>query len=128
MKSCCHQSCDMRHIYHKHSANLVAHLPETLKINRSGIGTRTCDNHLGLTLQCQPAHVVVIKKAIVIHAIGNHMEILSRHVDRRTVREMSAVVEVHAHNRVARLQDCKLYCHICLCAGVRLHICVVTPK
>ncbi len=128
MKPCRDKSRDMCHIHHQHGTHLIADLPELLKINEPCIRTRTCDNHFGLMLQRKLPHLIIIKKSVVIHTIRHYMEILSRHIDRGTMCQMTTVVKIHSHNRIARLKHCKLDCHICLRAGMRLYICIITAK
>ena len=41
---------------------------------------------------------------------------------------MSAVVKAHTHNRITRLTDRELHCHICLRAGMRLNVGIFTAE
>ena len=41
---------------------------------------------------------------------------------------MSAMGQIHTHDSIAGLAYRKLYSHICLCAGVGLHIGILTAK
>ena len=41
---------------------------------------------------------------------------------------MSAVIQVHAHNSITRFQHCDKYRHVCLRAGMRLYVCIITAK
>ena len=56
------------------------------------------------------------------------MEVFTGHVDRASVCQVSAMVQIHSHDRVTRLADCKLYGHVGLCSGVGLYICIITAK
>ena len=56
------------------------------------------------------------------------MEISTGKVDRASVCQMSAVIQVHTHHSVTRLKQCKLYCHICLCSGMWLYIGIGASK
>ena len=42
--------------------------------------------------------------------------------------QVSAMVQVHAHNRIARIADGKLDSQVRLCAGMRLYIGIITAK
>ena len=42
--------------------------------------------------------------------------------------QMTAISQVHAHNGIARGQQSKENCHICLCTGMRLYICIIAAK
>ena len=48
MKTCCHKSRNVRHIYHQNSAHLISHLTELLEIDCPGICRCTGNNHLRL--------------------------------------------------------------------------------
>ena len=42
--------------------------------------------------------------------------------------QMSAVIQVHAHDRITRFQYGKLHCHIRLCSGMGLYIGIITAE
>jgi hypothetical protein len=48
--------------------------------------------------------VVVDRLGLARHAVGDDVEVLAREVERVAVREVAAVREVHAEDRVARLE------------------------
>ena len=52
MNACCNQTCNMRHIYHKHSAYFICNFTQTFKINDSCICTCTCNNHFWFYFFC----------------------------------------------------------------------------
>ena len=60
MKTRCHQSCDMYHIYHQYGTHFVCYFTELLEINGSGIRRSTGNDHLRLAFQCQFSHSVII--------------------------------------------------------------------
>ena len=41
---------------------------------------------------------------------------------------MSAMIQIHTHHSITGLQACELYCHICLCTGMRLYIDVLSAE
>ena len=82
MKTCCHQSGDVSHIHHEHCAHLVSHFPEFLKVDGAGICGGTCNDHLGLSLQSDPAQLIIIDKAVIIYAVRNDLEIFTGHIHR----------------------------------------------
>ena len=56
------------------------------------------------------------------HAVGDDLEPLAGHVDRRAVRQVTARIEVEAHEGVARLQQRQEHRLVHLAAGVRLDV------
>ncbi len=128
VQPCRHKSGNMRHIHHQNRADLISHLAELLKINRARISRRARNNHLRLIGKRKLPHLIIIQKTVVIDTIRNNVKIFARHINRTSVRQVPAVVQIHTHNGIPRLTDCKLYRHICLCAGMRLYIGIVTAK
>ena len=114
MKSRRHKTGNVRHVDHQDSTDLVAYFPESLKVNCSGICACACYNHLRLTFQRQFAHPVIIEETVVVNTIWYYIKIFTGHIDRRTMRKVSAMVKIHAHDGVTRLQNGKLHCHVCL--------------
>ena len=41
---------------------------------------------------------------------------------------MTTMIKIHSHNSIAWLQYSKLYCHIRLCTGMWLNICIIASK
>ncbi len=56
------------------------------------------------------------------NAVGNDVEPLAGHVDRRTVRQVTARVQVEAHEGVARLQQRQEHGLVHLRTGIRLDV------
>ena len=75
MKTRRNQSGNVRDIAHQVSADFIRDLAESLKIDRSGIGARAGNNQLRPAFCGNPLHFIIINKAVVIHAIGNNIEI-----------------------------------------------------
>ena len=128
MKSCCHQTCDMCHIYHQICTAFVCDLTETWKINGSRISTCTGNDHFRFALHRDLFYFVIINESFVVNSIRYDVEISTGKVDRASVCQMSAVIQVHTHHSVTRLKQCKLYCHVCLCTGVRLYVDILCVK
>ena len=128
MKTCCHQTCDVRHIHHQHCTDLIGNLSEFLEINRSGICGGSCNNHLRLCFQCDLTKLIIIDKSVVIDTVGNNLEILAGNIYRTSVCQMSAVIQIHTHDGISRLTYRELYRKVCLCARVRLYIGIGTSE
>jgi len=128
MKSGCHKTCDVSHIYHKYCANFVRYFTEFLEINGSGISTCTCDNHFGLALQCDFTKLVVIDESVIIYTVRYDVEIFTGNVNRASVCQMSAVVKVHTHDGISGVTYCKLNGKVSLCSGMRLYVSIICSE
>ena len=89
----------------------------------AGIGTRPGDDQLRLVLAGQPRDRVEVDPVRVRRdAVADRLEVLAAKVELHAVRQVPAVGEVHAEDRVARLQGGEEDGHVRLRAGVRLHV------
>src|SRR3954451_23569098 len=117
------ESGDVRDVGHHQRAALVANLADPFEVDDARIRRRAADHEPRLVLLGQPLHLVVVDQLIVLFdVIRDHVEVASRVRQRMTVREMAAVRQVHPHDRVAGLEDGEVNRHVCLRAGVRLHV------
>ena len=99
------------------------------EVDRPGIGARADNDHLRLSLVGKPLHLLVVDPLIVpSNTVRDDRVELSRKIQRMTVREVSAMREVHPKHRVARLQQRQIHRHVRLCARVRLHVGVLGAK
>ena len=72
-------------------------------VHRARIGTRARDDELRAMFARERAHLVVIDQlGIAAHAVCERAIELAAEADLRAVREMAAVRERHAEDRVAR--------------------------
>ena len=108
--------------------NFICNLTEFLKINNSGIGTCTCYDQLWFILNCNSSDFFIIDHAVIIYSIIYRLEVGSGHICSTSMCQMSAVIQIHTHYSISRLQHCKKDCHVCLCSGVRLYICIFTSE
>ena len=77
----------------------------------------------------QPRKLVVVDALIVLsHAVRDNRVELAGEVEGMAVREMSAMREVHAEHRVARLQQREIHAHVGLRARMRLHVGVLRAE
>ena len=128
MEACGHQAGDVGHIHHEIGSRLVGDLPEPLKVNGSAVGAGSGDDQLRPALHGQLFHLIVINEALAVYAVGHDVEIHSGKIHRTSVGEMAALIQIHAHNRVSRLQHGNEHRHIGLGTGVGLHIGVIAAK
>ena len=117
------KTCNVGHIHHQHSADLMGNVCKDLKIDGSGVCRCTGNDQLGLMLFRHIADVVVIDQAgSMVHIIGYHIVILTGNIGRTAMGQVSAVGKAHTHQRITGLQQRQLNSHIGLCTGVGLHI------
>ena len=122
MNACGNQTGDVSHVYHEVCSYRLCDLGQTLEVDDAGICTCTGNDQLRLDFLCQSLGTVVVDIFIIAQFIGNEVEVLAGDVDRRTVCQVAAVCQAHAHNRIARLEQCEVYGSVCLCTGVGLYI------
>ena len=107
----------MCHINHQQGAYLVGNLTHTLVVPLTTVSTTTTDNQLGLVLQGQLLHLVVIHTTrLLVQIITNRVIQDTGGVGVGTMREVTAVVEVHTHEGVAGLQNSQKNGCISLCS------------
>ena len=120
---------DMRHIHHQQAACSIRDLAQAREINDSRIGRRARDNHLRLGFKRHLFQRIIIDDFFLFrYAVRHEMEILTGHVHRASVRQMTAVGQIHSHHRITRLEHGKIDRHIGLRAGMGLHIGVFRPE
>ena len=101
-----HQTGYMGDIREQVSANLVGDLPKTQPIDLPRIRRHTGDDHLRFVFQGQGLDIIIVDLfCFRIDGVGDDIEIFSRAVDWRTVREMSPKEQVHAHDVLAWLHQ-----------------------
>ena len=111
------QTSGMCHINHQQGAYLVGNLTHTLVVPLTTVSTTTTDNQLGFVLQGQLLHLVVIHTTrLLVQIITNRVIQDTGGVDVGTMREVTAVVEVHTHEGVAGLQNSQKNGCISLCS------------
>ena len=77
-----HQPGDVRHVHHQDRAHRIGGLAEAREIQRARVGAAAGDDHLGLVLERQPVHLVVIDALVFLaHAVGNHVVGLAGEVE-----------------------------------------------
>ena len=129
MKPRRHQSGDVGHIHPEVRPHLVGNLTEALEVDHPGIGGRPRDDHAGLALLGDTLHLVVVNDAaLLVHAVGHHVEILAGVVYRASVGQMPAVVQVHAQHSVPGLAQGHIDGVIGLGAGVGLDVGKFRPE
>jgi hypothetical protein len=87
------------------------------------------DDDLGAFPRRDGADLVVVDELVrLAHSVGDHVEQLAREVDRRTVREMSPMGQLHPHESVAGGEKGEVGRRIRLRPRMRLHVDVLGPE
>ena len=129
MLSTGNQTGKMRHINHQISTDSVSNFSKTSKIYLPWISRASGDNQFWLAIQSQTFCFIIINQAgIFTHTILNSIKQLARHRNFCSMRQMTAGVQAHTHNRVTRIQQSKINRHISLRTGMRLHINILSLK
>ena len=117
------QSREVRHVDEVERADFVRNLPHARKINNSRIRAAAADDQLGMLALGDLFEIVVVDRlGFFGHAVRNDLVGLAGKIQMMPVREMPAMRQVQAENRVARLQDRRIRRHVGLRPGVRLHV------
>jgi hypothetical protein len=117
------------HVGHHQRADFLGHGADPGKVDDARIGAGADDDELRPVGACLGRQLVVVEPLVVFaHAVRHDVEVLAREVQRVAVREVAAVGEVHAEDRVARLQDGQVDRHVGLRARMRLDVGVLGPE
>ena len=124
-----HQPRDVGHVHHQIGTYLVSDGPEPGEVQRPGIGTGTCQDQLRLAFLRQFQHLVVVDDlGVVLHTVGDDVEILAGNIDGTAVAQMAAVGQTHAQHGVAGLEQGEEDRQIGVGAGVGLDVGVVAAE
>ena len=118
-----HQTRDMGHVDMQIGADFVRDGAERGPVPFAAIGGAARQDQLRLMLKRLGADVVHIQPLILLaHAVGDHVEPLARHVDGRAMGQVTAGIQVKAHEGVAGLQQRQEHSLVHLAAGVGLDV------
>ena len=116
---------DVRHVDEQVRAHLVGDRAELRPVDDLRVRAEAGDDHLRLVFQREAFDFGVIDQALVVHAVLHGVEQLAADVHLRAVREVAAVGERHAEDRVARIQQRQVHGLVGLRTRMRLHVRVV---
>ncbi len=117
------QTGDVRHVCEQQRAHRVGNFAEALEVGRPGVRRVADDDHLWLVFFRQPFHFVHVNPfGLRIDGVGDDVVILATAVDGRAVREVAAEEQVHAHHRVARVDEGVIHGVVGRAAGEGLHV------
>ena len=117
---------DVRHVGHVHCADAVGDLAGALEVDAARVGRRAGHDELRPVLLGKARHLLVVDGlALAVDAVGDELEEAAAEVDVAAMGQVSALVEPHAHDRVAGLEHGEVDGHVRLRAGVGLDVRVV---
>ena len=117
------QASDVSHIDHEVCADFMGDLRHTLEVDDARISGSAADDQLRLMLFRQLFHLVIIDGlSLRIDAVGDDVVQLAGEVRRAAMGQMAAVIQAHAHNRIARLHRGEICGKIGICTGMRLNV------
>ena len=123
MHACRDEPGDVRHVGEDFRADAVGGRADAREIDDPRVRARADDNHLRFVRLGQPVQLVVVEALVVLaHAVGHDGVEQAGEVQRVAVRQVTAVRQVHAEDRVARLEQRQVHRHVRLRARVRLHV------
>ena len=117
---------DVRHVHQEIGADRVRDLAEARPVDDARVGREAGDDHLRPVLAGEALDLVVVDLAGGrIEPVLHGLEDLAGEIDLGAVREVTAVVEAHAEQRVAGLHEREVGRGVGLRARMRLHVGVV---
>ena len=82
----------MGHVHHQVGAHFIRNGPEPGEVQGPGIGAGARQDQLGPACLSQLQNLVVVDDLrVILHAVGDDVEILAGDVDRTAVAQMAAV-------------------------------------
>ena len=117
------QTGGVSHVDHEDGAYLIGNLTHAGIIPFTRIGARAAHNQLGMCAVGYFGHLVVINEAgVLLHIVTYGIEHKAREINRASVAQVTAVIQVHTHEGVARTEHRHEHRHVGLRARVGLHI------
>ncbi len=120
---------DMRDIGHEARLDAPGDLRESLPVDDARVGRGASDDQLRPVLLRQRGDSVVIEEfGLRIHAVVHEVVELAREADRAAVRQVTALAQLHAHHRVAGLEQGEVHGHVGRAARIRLNVGVLRSE
>ena len=93
MRTAGNQTGNVSHIHHENSTDFVGNIRKHLEINGSGIGGRTGNDPLGITLFCHIPDLIIVNEAgFVIDIIRNNIVVFAGQVGRAAMGQVATVI------------------------------------
>src|SRR3989442_770014 len=95
----------------------------TREVEDARVRGRAGDDELRTILLRETLELVVVEHLVVLaDSVRSEVVELAGEIHRRSVRQVTALVESEAEHRVAGLKDRRVGGHVRLCARMRLHV------
>ena len=119
----------VRHVHHQYGADLLRDLREAREIDRPRVRRipRHDDLWPNLSRLCRDDVIVQLLR-LRVEAVGGEVVELGREVDGAAVRQVSSLVQLQAHDRVADIAERCVRLHVGGCSGVGLHVGMLGPE
>jgi hypothetical protein len=117
------QAGDVRHVHHEVRADGIGDASEALPVDDAGIRREAGDDHARpmLLRELLDAHVVDLA-GVRIEPVLHSLEQLAGEIHLRAVRQVPAVIEAHAEDRVAGIDQRQVRRGVRLRARMRLYV------
>src|SRR5262249_61924279 len=114
---------DVGDVAYERRARLLSDLTESREVDLPNVRRGARDDDLRAVLPGEARQLVVVDPLVLLAAaVGDDLEVLAREGERVAVRQVPAVGEVHAEDRVARLRGRQVRPHVGLRPPWRLHV------
>src|SRR5699024_6761693 len=70
----------------------------------------------------------VVDETVFVHAVGDEVVVFTAHVHGGAVGQVAALGQIHAHDGIAHVEQCKVDGQVGLRAGVGLHVGVLRAE
>ena len=129
MRAARDQSRKVRHVDQIERANFVGNLPHAGEVDDPRIRAAAADDQLWAFFLGELFQLVVVNRfGFFRDAVRNDLVGLAGKIQMMPVREVAAMRQVQAEDRVARLQHGGIGFHVGLRSGMRLHVGVLRAK
>src|SRR5215217_8212594 len=120
---------DVRDISKHPRADTASDLSDTLKVDNARIRRRATDKQFRPVLFGYPLQIVIVDLfCLARNTVISNFVTQTRKVQRMTVRQMTAVRQVHSQYLITILDRGKINRHVRLRAAVRLHVRMIGAK
>ena len=93
-----------------------------VEVDNAGICARSGQHQCGAAAAYLLRDIVIVQEAVFINVVERSLEESAAEIDRRAVRKVAAVIEVHRKDGVPGLDDAQIRGHVRLRAAVRLDV------
>ena len=115
----------MGNIHHEECARFFGNRTELIEFDHTRICACTRDDQFRSVFQRFLPNVFIVDVPSFVHTVENEIVEFSAGVDCRAVRKVATVVQLHAQNLIARLENGEVCGEVCTRTAVRLYVDVV---